>query len=97
MNLLQVFHSKAAKLLLNQPSWSSSTKAFEQLNWLTLSQRAELQRCVYMYNNVSGERFNFTKGTDLHEYNTRNRNMLETLKSNTNWGLLRSHNFCFHS
>ena len=89
MNLLQVLHSKAAKLILNESFWSSSTEALEQLNWLTLSQRRELQRCVYMYNNLLGETLNFTKGTDLHEYNTRNKNMLRTFKSNTNWGLLR--------
>ena len=97
MNLLQVLHSKAAKLILNQSFWSSSTEALEQLNWLTLSQRRELQRCVYMYNNLSGETLSFTKGADLHEYNTRNKNMLRTLKSNTNWGLLRSHNSCLYS
>ena len=97
MNSLQVLYSKAAKLILNQSSWSSSTEAFEQLNWLTLSQRRELQRCVYMYNNVSGETLNFTKGADLHEYNTRNKNILRTLKSNTNWGLLSSHNSCLQS
>ena len=94
MNLLQVLHSKAAKLILNQSFWSSSTEALEQLNLLTLSQRRELQRCVYMYTNLSGETLNFTKGRDLHEYNTRNKNMLRTFKSNTNWGLLRSHNSC---
>ena len=62
MNLLQVLHSKVAKLILNQSIWSSSTQALEQLNWLTLSQRRELQQCVYMYNNLLGETLNFTKG-----------------------------------
>ena len=46
---------------------------------------------------MSGETFNFMKGTGLHEYNTHNKNMLKTLKSNPNWGLLRSHNSCLHS
>ena len=50
-----------------------------------------------MYNNLLGETLNFTKGTDLHEYNTHNKNRLRTFKSNTNWGLLRSHNSCLHS
>ena len=44
MNSLQVLHSKAAKLILNRSCWSFLTEAFEQLNWLTLSQRRELQR-----------------------------------------------------
>ena len=50
-----------------------------------------------MNNNLSVEALNFTKGADLYEYNTRNKNMLRKLKSNTNWGLLRSHNSCLYS
>ena len=46
MNLLQVLHSKAAKLILNQSFWSFSTEALQQLKWLPLSQRRELQRSV---------------------------------------------------
>jgi hypothetical protein len=83
MNSLQVLYNRAAKLILNRPPWSSSSEALEELKWLNLSQRRELHRCVYMYNTVSGDISSFTKGSDLHEYNTRNKNMLKICYINT--------------
>ena len=97
MNSLQVLQNKAAKQILNRSPWSSSTDALKELKWLDLSQRRELNRCIYMYNKESEDTSSCIKGTDIHKYNTRNKNMLRTVKSNTNWGLQRSQNSCLHS
>ena len=99
MNLLQVhiLYNKAAKVILNRSPWSSSTDALKELKWLDLSQRRELHHCMHMYSRVPEDISSFTKGTDFHEYNMRNKHMLRTVKSTTNWDLLRSQNSCLCS
>ena len=97
MNSLQVLHNKAAKLILNRSPWSSSTDALKELKWLDLSQRRELHHCMHMYSRVPEDISSFTKGTDFHEYNMHNKCMLRTVKSPTNWDLLRSPNSCLYS
>ena len=49
MNLLQILHNKAAKLILNKLPWSSCSDVLKELKWLDLSQQRKFQRCIYMY------------------------------------------------
>ena len=93
MNSLQILHNKAAKLILNKLPWSSSSdELIKELKWLDL-----FQRCIYMYYQLTEDVASFLKGKDFHNYNTRNKHLLRTVKSNTNWGLQASQNSCAQS
>ena len=47
---IQVLQSKAAKLVLDRSLYSSSSEALSDLNWMNLSVRRQMQRCIHMYN-----------------------------------------------
>ena len=49
MDSLQVLQNKAAKLVLNRATRSSSTQALVALNWMNLSTRRLMQRCLNFY------------------------------------------------
>ena len=81
MDSLQVSHNKAKKLILNRPMYSSSSDALATLNWLDLSTRRTIQRCCYVYNNLTeGNKSYFISGSDVHHYDTRHKERLRTLK-----------------
>ena len=92
MDSIQVLQSKAAKLVLDR--YSSSSEALSDLNWMNLSVRRQMQRCIHMYNLVNDNSRNniIVRGQDYHSYNTRSKEIIRTTKSVTNWGLLRSFN-----
>ena len=46
MDSLQVLQNKAAKLILDRATHSSSTKALVGLNWMNLSTRRLMQQCL---------------------------------------------------
>ena len=46
MDSLQVLQNKAAKLILDRATHSSSTQALVALNWTNLSTRRLMQRCL---------------------------------------------------
>ena len=53
MEDLQLLQNKAAKpIILDLPSFSSSTQALEALGWQTLARRRLLHRCVLIYKYV---------------------------------------------
>ena len=86
---LQVLQNKAAKVLLNLPPRSSSTKALDRLGLNTLSKRRHFHRCVMMQKYLSGEiefKFGIRHNSSLHSYQTRRRNDLHLLRVRTNWG-----------
>ena len=94
MDSIQVLQSRAAKLVLDRLPYSSSSEALSDLNWMNLSARRQMQRCIYMYNLVNENSRNniIVRGQDYHSYNTRSKEIIRTIKSVTNWGLLRSFN-----
>ena len=49
MDSLQVLQNKAAKLVLNRATRSSSNQALVALNWMNLSTRRLMQRCLNFY------------------------------------------------
>ena len=48
MDSIQVLQNKAAKLVLDRATHSSSTQALLDLNWMNLSTRRLMQRCFYI-------------------------------------------------
>ena len=94
MDPLQVLQNKAAKLVLDRATHSSSTQALLDLNWMNLSTRRLMQRDFIMHNFINDSERNsmITRGSDYHSHNTRSKETIRSIRSNTNWGLLRSFN-----
>ena len=94
MDSIQVLQNKAAKLVLDRATHSSSTQALLDLNWMNLSTRTFMQQCLFMHNFINdSERNNMiTRGSDYHSHNTRSKETIRSIRTNTNWGQLRSFN-----
>ena len=92
MDSIQVLQNKAAKLVLERATHSSSTQALLDLNWMNLSARRLMQRCFLMHNftNDSERNSMITRDSDYHSHDTRSKETIRFIKSNTNWALLRS-------
>ena len=54
----------------------------------------QMKRCLYMYNLINSDNRNnmIIRGSDHHSHNTRSKDTVRNIKSDTNWGLLRSLN-----
>ena len=79
MNDLQVLQKKAANIILERPLYSSATDALGNLKWLNLEQRRFYHRCIYIYKCINGlmdHPMNLLTNSDIHNYNTRNKDML---------------------
>ena len=65
MDSIQVLQNKAAKLVLNRATLSSSTQALLDLNWMNLSTRRLMQRCFFMHNFINDSERNsmITRGS----------------------------------
>lgn len=50
--------------------------------------------CPFMHKLINDSERNsmITRGTDYHSHNTRSKEIIRSVRSNTNWGLLRSFN-----
>ena len=94
MDYIQVLQNKAAKLVPDEATHSSSTQALLDLNWMNLSTRRLMQRCFFMHNFINDSKRNsmITRGSGYHSHNTRSKETIRSVRSNTNWGLLRSFN-----
>ena len=89
MNDLQVQQSKAAKIILNQPIFSSSTEALDSLKWKRLSHRRHAHRCIFIFkslNNLINFDIDLILNTKIHQYNTRQSRLFHLPKIRTNWG-----------
>ena len=91
---IQVLQNKSAKLVLDRATHSSSTQALLDLNWMNLSTRRLMQRCFFMHNFIIDSERNsmINRGSDYHSHNTRSKETIRSIRSNMNWGLLRSFN-----
>ena len=71
----QVLQNKAAKLVLDGATHSSSTQALLDLNWMNLSTRRLMQRGLFMHNFINDSERNsmITRGSDYHSHNTRSK------------------------
>ena len=94
MDSIQVLQNKAAKLVLDRAPHSSSTEALKDLNWMNLSTRRQMQRCLFMHNLINDNDRNnmIIRGLDYHSHNTRSKDTIRSIKSNSKWGLQRSVN-----
>ena len=94
MDSIQVLQNRAAKMVLDRAPHSSSTEALADLNWVNLTTRRQMKRCLYMYNLINSDNRNnmIIRGSDRHSHNTRSKDTVRIIKSDTNWGLLRSLN-----
>ena len=80
MDHLQVLHNKADAHPL-----SPALESLQLLNWQPLSTRRHFHRCLMMYkclNNI----VNFQYLSDIHSYNTRNKQNLHLDHVKRNWG-----------
>ena len=92
MNDLQVLQNKAAKIILDRPLYSSATDALVTLKWLNLEQRRFYHRCIYIYKCINGHMdhsMNLLTNSDIHNYNTRNKDMLRLPRVTRNSGKQR--------
>ena len=97
MNDLQVLQNKAAKIILDRPLYSSATDALVTLKWLNLEQRRSYHRCIYIYKCINGlmdHSMNLLTNSDIHNYNTRNKDMLRLPRVTRNWGKQRVCHHC---
>ena len=53
MDSIQFLQNKAAKLVLDRATHSSSTQALLDLNSMNLSNRRLMQRCLFMHNFIN--------------------------------------------
>ena len=89
MGQLKVLQNKAAKVLLNLPPRSSSTKALVRLDLKNLSKRRHFHRCVMIQKYLAGEidfKFDIRRNSSFHSYQTRRSNDLHLPRVRTNWG-----------
>ena len=92
MNNLQILQSKAAKIILDHPLYSSATEALNSLGWMDLAERRRYHRCLYMFKYINGLTFSnldITAVKETHSYNTRSKNNLRLPKVQRNWGKQR--------
>ena len=97
MNNIQVLQNKAAKIILDQPLYSSASEALAKLNWITLERRRFYHRCIFIYKCINGyanHSMEFLTYGDVHRYNTRNRDKLRLPQTIRNWGKQR---MCYHA
>ena len=73
MDSIQVLQSKAAKIILDRAPHSSSSEALAllDLNWMNLSTRRQMQRCLFMHDFINDSERNrmITRGLDYHSHN----------------------------
>ena len=98
MKELQILQNKAAKLILDRSLYSSSLDALTDLRWLNLEERRKCHRCIYAYKCINGQlnhSMDIVRKSDMHSYNTRNKDTIRLPKIQYNWGKHRSRYHCF--
>ena len=89
MNNLQILQSKAAKIILDHPLYSSATEPLNSLGWMDLAERRRYYRCLYMFKGLTFFDLYITAVKETHSYNTRSKNNLRLPKVKRNWGKQR--------
>ncbi len=87
---LQHLHNKMDKTVLNLPNSASSSGALNTLKWCTLADKWEFHRCCLAFkcfnHLIDFNLDNSFKASDIHSYNTRNRNFFRLPSAKTRWG-----------
>ena len=98
MDSIQVLQNKAAKLVLHRPGWSdafffnSSSSRSELDESINQKINATVFFLIHSFINDSERHSMINQGSDYHSHNTRSKETIRSIRSNTNWGLLRSFN-----
>ena len=74
MNSLQVLQTKAAKIILDRPLYSSAMHALATHKWVPLEKGHFQRRCSYVYKCLNGlgkYDMNVITQQEQHDYNTR--------------------------
>ena len=75
--------------ILDAHPLSSASESLRSLSWQPLSMRRHFHRCLIMHkclNNNVNFKFDFKYSSDIHSYNTRNKQNLHLERVNKNWG-----------
>ena len=85
---LQKLQNRAARIILQR---ESSRNTFDTLDWVELSTRRQIHKCVLVFkclNNLVPEFLSgyFVRNTSIHSYNTRRKNNLHLPKPNLSLG-----------
>ena len=89
MKMLQIVQIKAAKIILDLPTYASSTDALRTSKFKPLDERRFYHRCLLVHkikNKQIDYKFDLTTNSDVHQYNTRRKNDFHLKKVKTNWG-----------
>ena len=86
---LQILQNKAARIILDLPSYHSGTGALRQLAWKPFEVRRSQHRAIFMYIcvNMFLHRFDYNENTDFHNRDTRYKKNIRKFNSKTNWRL----------
>jgi len=90
---LQVLQNKAAKIILDQPLYSSASHALATLKWIPSEKRRFQRRCVHVYKCLNGlinQELTLVTQQHQHNYNTRNKVNLRLPCVKRNWGKQRT-------
>ena len=97
MTSLQVLQTKAAKIILDRPLYSSATHALATHKWVPLEKGHFQRRCSYVYKCLNGlveHDMNFIRQQEQQDYNTRTKLNLRLPSAKRNWGKQRT---AFHA
>ena len=97
MTSLQVLQTKAAKIILDRPLYSSATHALALHKSVPLEKGHFQRRCSYVYKCLNGlveHDMNFIRQQEQHDYNTRTKLNLRLPSAKRNWGKQRT---AFHA
>ena len=89
MTSLQVLQTKAAKIILERPLYSSAMHALTTHKWVPLEKGHFQRRCSYVYKCLNGlveHDMNFIRQQEQHDYNTRTKLNLRPPSVKRNWG-----------
>ena len=98
MDSIQVLQNKAAKLVLHRPGssdaffFNSSTSRSELDESINQKINATVFFLMHSFINDSERNSMINGGSDYHSHSTCSKETIRSIRSNTNWGLLRSFN-----
>ena len=87
MNSLQTLENKAAKMILDELPWYSTTEALRPLKWTKLQTRRHNHWCAFIYKCMNGFidfNFDLVKNENNHDHDMRRRSNLHLPKARTN-------------
>ena len=86
---LQRLQNRAGRIILSADSYTPSALVRTKLNWSTLQQRRKYYKVILTYkclnNQLEGLDLNYLRHSEIHSYNTRNKNKFILPKPRTEY------------